>query len=230
MQVVFQDPYSSLNPRLRAGEIIAEGLRIHSLARGADVHRQVARLLDLVGLPESAARRFPSEFSGGQRQRVGIARALAVRPEFVVADEPVSALDVSVQAQIINLLRDVQRELGLTYLFVSHDLGVVRHMADRVAVMYLGRVVELAPREALYTAPSHPYTRALLAAVPSARPGRRRGRAALRGDVPNPAAAPAGCPFQPRCPERQERCARMAPELSQMGDRQVACLLRQPQP
>jgi len=227
MQVVFQDPYSSLNPRLRAGATIAEGLRIHRLARGVELERRVAHLLDMVGLPASAARRYPSEFSGGQRQRIGIARALAVEPEFIVADEPVSALDVSVQAQIVNLLQDLQQELGLTYLFVSHDLGVVRHVADRVAVMYLGRIVELAPREALYTSPSHPYTRALLAAVPVPEPGARRGRAVLQGDVPNPADVPSGCPFHPRCPERQDRCIETVPELADVGDRQVACLLRQ---
>ena len=230
MQIIFQDPYSSLNPRLRAGEIIAEGLRIHRLARGAEVGRRVAHLLDLVGLPATAARRYPGEFSGGQRQRIGIARALAVEPEFLVADEPVSALDVSVQAQIVNLLRDLQDELGLTYLFVSHDLGVVRHVADRVAVMYLGRIVELAPREALYSTPSHTYTRALLAAVPVPEPGARRGRAVLQGDVPSPAAVPPGCPFHPRCPERQDECTRTVPELAEVGDRQVACLLRQPPP
>ena len=230
MQIVFQDPYSSLNPRLRAGDIIAEGLRIHRLARGDEIGRRVARLLDRVGLPASAARRYPGEFSGGQRQRIGIARALAVEPEFIVADEPVSALDVSVQAQIINLLQDVQAEFGLTYLFVSHDLGVVRHVADRVAVMYLGRIVELAPREALYSAPSHPYTRALLAAIPVTEPGQRRGRAVLQGDVPSPAAVPPGCPFHPRCPERQDQCTKTRPELVDVGSRHVACLLRQPSP
>ena len=228
MQVVFQDPYSSLNPRLRAGATIAEGLRIHRMARGVELERRVAHLLDMVGLPASAARRYPSEFSGGQRQRIGIARALAVEPEFIVADEPVSALDVSVQAQIVNLLQDLQQELGPTYLFVSHDLGVVRHVADRVAVMYLGRIVELAPREALYSAPSHPYTRALLAAVPVPEPGARRGRTVLQGDVPNPADVPSGCPFHPRCPEREDRCIATVPELADVGDRQVACLLRQP--
>jgi len=227
MQIVFQDPYSSLNPRRRAGDIIAEGLRIHRLARGAEVDRRVARLLDRVGLPASAARRYPNEFSGGQRQRVGIARALAVEPEFLVADEPVSALDVSVQAQIVNLLQELQEELGLTYLFVSHDLGVVRHVANRVAVMYLGRIVELAAREALYGAPSHPYTRALLAAAPVPVPGARRGREVLQGDIPSPAAVPPGCPFHPRCPERLDECTRTVPELIDVGDRQVACLRRQ---
>ncbi|MFH1569731.1 MAG: ABC transporter ATP-binding protein [Gemmatimonadota bacterium] len=230
MQLVFQDPYSSLNPRWRAGAIVAEGLRIHRLARGGQLEARVAQLLEMVGLPASAARRYPHEFSGGQRQRLGIARALAVEPEFIVADEPVSALDVSVQAQIINLLRQVQRELGLTYLFISHDLGVVRHVADRVAVMYLGRVVEVAGSEALYASPSHPYTRARLAAVPVADPGLRRERAPLQGDVPSPAAAPSGCPFHPRCPERREGCARVVPDLVDIGGRQVACLLRYPEP
>ncbi|MEW6750280.1 MAG: oligopeptide/dipeptide ABC transporter ATP-binding protein [Candidatus Latescibacterota bacterium] len=229
MQIIFQDPYSSLNPRMTVGGIIGEALRIHRLAGRQEVPHRVHQLLDMVGLPASAARRYPHEFSGGQRQRIGIARALAVRPRFVVADEPVSALDVSIQAQIINLLRDLQEELGLTYLFIAHDLSVVRHISTRVAVMYLGRIVELGTREQLYKAPSHPYTRALLSAVPVPDPQVSRRRIILSGDVPNPAAVPPGCPFHPRCPERQEICTRTVPVLKDLGDgHQTACLLRYP--
>ena len=229
LQIIFQDPYSSLNPRLTVGGIIGEGLKIHHLASGADLERRVGQLLDMVGLPANAARRYPHEFSGGQRQRIGIARALAVEPRFIVADEPVSALDVSVQAQIVNLLQDLQRDLGLTYMFIAHDLSVVRHISDRVAVMYLGRIVELVDRDQLYAAPSHPYTRALLSAVPSPAPGVRRQRQILQGDVPNPAAIPPGCPFHPRCPERRDICSRQVPSLEDLGNgHQVACLLRYP--
>ena len=230
MQIVFQDPYGSLNPRLRVGPIVGEGLKILGEPRGEELRARVAELLDMVGLPADASRRYPHEFSGGQRQRIGIARALAVQPEFIVADEPVSALDVSVQAQIINLLGDLQRELGLTYLFISHDLGVVRHIARRVAVMYLGRIVELAPRGPLYGDPSHPYTRALLASAPLPDPGAPRAEL-LSGDVPDPAMVPGGCPFHPRCPERRDICTRVLPELASIGEgRQVACLLRGLQP
>ena len=229
MQIVFQDPYSSLNPRMRVGTLIGEGLRIHGIARGRQVAERVGELLSMVGLPESAQGRYPHEFSGGQRQRIGIARALAVGPEFIVADEPVSALDVSVQAQIVNLLQDIQRDLGLTYLFIAHDLSVVRHIADRVAVMYLGRVVELATRDQLYRSPSHPYTRALLSAVPVADPAARRQRVVLTGDVPSPVLVPPGCPFHPRCPEAIDACRRERPELIDPGDgRRVACLRRDP--
>ncbi len=229
MQIVFQDPYSSLNPRMTVGGIIGEALKIHHLARGPVLQQRVGQLLDMVGLSPAYARRYPHEFSGGQRQRIGIARALAVEPRFVVTDEPVSALDVSIQAQIINLLQDLQDDLGLTYLFIAHDLSIVRHISDRVAVMYLGRIVELARRDQLYEAPSHPYTRALLSAVPTADPGQRRRSTVLAGDVPNPAAVPSGCPFHPRCPERREQCARVEPALEDLGDgQQVACLLRHP--
>jgi len=224
MQIVFQDQYSSLNPRMRVGTLIGEGLKIHGIAPRVEV------LLAKVVLPGSSAERYPHEFSGGQRQRIGIARALAVEPEFIDADEPVSALDVSVQAQIVNLLQDVQRDLGLTYLFIAHDLSVVRHIADRVAVMYLGRVVELASRDQLYGTPSHPYTRALLSAVPVSDPGIKRDRVVLTGDVPSPLRVPSGCPFHPRCPEAIDACSRVVPELADPGDgRRVACLLRTPQ-
>ena len=229
MQIVFQDPYSSLNPRMRVRTLLAEGLSIHGLARGPRVAERVTELLDMVGLPAGAADRYPHEFSGGQRQRIGIARALAVDPAFIVADEPVSALDVSVQGQIVNLLQDIQRDLGLTYLFIAHDLGVIRHVADRVAVMYLGRIVELATRDQLFGAPSHPYTRALMSAVPVADPGARRRRVVPGGDIPSPARVPPGCAFHPRCPEARDRCRREVPRLVDPGDgRRVACLLRDP--
>jgi oligopeptide/dipeptide ABC transporter ATP-binding protein len=230
MQIIFQDPYSSLNPRMTVGGIIGEALQIHRLAAKEELPGRVGQLLEMVGLPAAYARRYPHEFSGGQRQRIGIARALAVSPKFIVADEPVSALDVSIQAQIINLLQDLQRQLGLTYMFIAHDLSVVRHIADRVAVMYLGRIVEVAGRDRLYDQPSHPYTRALLSAVPVPDPRALRQRIILQGDVPNPAAVPPGCPFHPRCPERQEVCTRLVPELVEVGQGQrAACLLRYPE-
>jgi oligopeptide transport system ATP-binding protein len=229
MQIIFQDPYSSLNPRMTVGGIIGEALKVHGLAERDELQERVGGLLEMVGLSPSYARRYPHEFSGGQRQRIGIARALAVSPRFIVADEPVSALDVSIQAQIINLLQDLQRDLGLTYMFVAHDLSVVRHIADRVAVMYLGRVVEIAPRETLYEQPSHPYTRALLSAVPVPDPQVARSRTVLEGDVPNPAAVPSGCPFHPRCPEREDICSRVVPHLVDLGNGHcTACLLRYP--
>ncbi|HZH26059.1 MAG TPA: oligopeptide/dipeptide ABC transporter ATP-binding protein [Azospirillaceae bacterium] len=208
MQLVFQDPYASLNPRMTIGEVLAEPLRLHGIAKGnGEVRDKVAELLGLVGLPGTAAERFPHEFSGGQRQRVGIARALAGGPQLIVADEPVSALDVSIRAQVVNLMEDLQDRFGLSYLFISHDLSVVRHMADRVAVMYLGRLVEIGPKEDVFERPRHPYTRALLGAV--LEPGRRTGeepRQTLQGDVPSPLDPPPGCPFHPRCVFAQARC------------------------
>jgi oligopeptide/dipeptide ABC transporter ATP-binding protein len=226
MQIVFQDPFGSLNPRLTIGAAIREGLLVHDLAQGAEADRRVAQLLDEVGLRAEHADRFPHEFSGGQRQRVGIARALAVQPKFIVCDEPVSALDVSVQAQVVNLLRDLQRERGLAYLFIAHDLAVVSHMADRVAVMYLGRIVELAPRAALFATPRMPYTQALLSAVPVPKPGRAPRRIVLAGDPPSPANPPSGCVFHPRCPHpaKDARCTRDVPVLTEKSPGHwVAC-------
>ncbi len=226
MQIIFQDPMSSLNPRMTVGKILAAPFEIHGIARGAECRDRVADLLRLVGLPIEAAQRYPHEFSGGQRQRVGIARALALRPRLIIADEPVSALDVSIQAQIMNLLARLQRELGLTYILISHNLGVVSHICDRVAVMYLGRIVESAPREELFFDPKHPYTEALLAAVPSPEPGDRRRRAVLGGDAPSPANPPSGCAFHPRCPRAMPRCTNEAPTLTTLrGGHQVACHL-----
>ena len=226
MQIVFQDPFGSLNPRLTIGAAIREGLIVHDLAHGADADRRVTHLLDEVGLRAEYALRYPHEFSGGQRQRVGIARALAVEPKFIVCDEPVSALDVSVQAQVVNLLRDLQRDRGLAYLFIAHDLAVVSHMADRVAVMYLGRIVELAPRVALFATPRMPYTQALLSAVPVPEPGRKRNRILLVGDPPSPANPPSGCVFHPRCshPDKDRECSSRVPVLEEKAAAHwVAC-------
>jgi oligopeptide/dipeptide ABC transporter ATP-binding protein len=216
MQIVFQDPYSSLNPRLTVGSMIEEALAIHHIAKGQAAKDRVAQLLSLVGLSPAHARRYPHEFSGGQRQRIGVARALAVDPKLIIADEPVSALDVSIQAQILNLLGDLKKELGLTYIFIAHDLAVVEHISDRVAVMYLGRIVELADAQALYAEPLHPYTKALLSAIPVAEPSRRKERIVLAGDVPSPAKPPPGCPFHPRCFMAQPRCAVDVPALREV--------------
>ncbi|PLY03861.1 MAG: peptide ABC transporter ATP-binding protein [Desulfuromonas sp.] len=224
MQMIFQDPFSSLNPRMRIGQIIAEPLKIHGLTGNGDLKESVSRLLETVGLDQSLIDRFPHEFSGGQRQRIGIARALAVKPQLIVADEPVSALDVSIQAQVINLMRDVQKEFGLTYLFIAHDLAVIRHICDRVAVMYLGRIVELGPAAALYTSPRHPYTEALLASVPVPDPEAKKTFSALPGEVPSPVNPPNGCHFHPRCRYARDICKIKAPELLNIEeDREVAC-------
>ncbi len=227
MQIIFQDPYASLNPRMTVGAIIGEALQIHGLAKGPrDFQDKVVRLLETVGLHPDHMRRFPHEFSGGQRQRIGIARALAVSPKLIVCDEPVSALDVSIQAQVINLLEDLQEQFDLTYLFIAHDLSVVEHISDRVAVMYLGRIVEIAPARDLYTSPRHPYTEALLSAVPIPDPTVRRQRILLQGDVPNPIHPPAGCHFHPRCPHASARCREEAPKLREIAPgRQAACHL-----
>jgi peptide/nickel transport system ATP-binding protein len=224
MQIVFQDPFSSLNPRMTVGELVAEPIVTHGLAKGADVAREVARMLSLVGLLPDHAERYPHEFSGGQRQRVGIARALASRPKLVLGDEPVSALDVSIRAQIINLLEDLRAELGLTMLLVSHDLGVVRHTADRVAVMYLGEIVEMAEVEALFERPAHPYTRALMQAIPAQDPSARRDTVLLEGDPPSPANPPPGCRFHTRCPHAVALCRSAKPPLDEIvSGHAVAC-------
>jgi len=225
MQIVFQDPYGSLNPRMRIGDAVAEGIEIHRLAPRPEIPRRVAALLEEVGLDPGYARRYPHEFSGGQRQRIGIARALAVEPAFVVCDEPVSALDVSVQAQVLNLLVDLQRHRGLSYLFIAHDLAVVRQVAHRVAVMYLGRIVETGPTDALLGNPRHPYTVALLSAAPEPDPAGQKRRIVLPGDPPSPAAPPPGCPFHPRCfhPGKSERCRTELPLLRPIGGTQAAC-------
>ncbi len=225
MQIVFQDPYASLNPRMRVGNIIGEGIEIHGLARGQAKRRTVLEMMERVGLSADTYDRYPHEFSGGQRQRIGIARALVLRPKFIVADEPVSALDVSIQAQILNLLADLKAEMSLTFAFISHDLRVVEHVSDRVAVMYLGRIVELASAADIYAFPRHPYTQALLASVPSLEPGDAPRPVRLSGDVPSPLAPPSGCAFHPRCPLAEERCSEQTPELRRIAGREVACHL-----
>jgi len=228
MQIIFQDPYGSLNPRMTVGGIVGEPLRVHNRARGRDLADRVADLLRRVGLSPDCRNRYPHEFSGGQRQRIGVARALALAPKFIICDEPVSALDVSIQAQILNLLERLQEELGLAYLFIAHDLAVVSHIADEVAVMYLGRIVEQAESTALYAGPLHPYTKCLMSAIPRSHPAEPRERIAPQGEVPSPTNPPTGCPFHPRCPWAMDRCRREVPALRPSPDdprHLVACYL-----
>lgn len=224
MQIIFQDPFGSLNPRFLVKDIIGEPLRVHRKMSGKEIDEQVVELMEMVGLDASRRNRYPHEFSGGQRQRIGIARAIALHPQFIVADEAVSALDVSVQSQVINLLMKLQKELGLTFLFIAHGLNVVRHISDRVGVMYLGKLVEVGETETLFAAPLHPYTAALLSAIPKPTPGRRQERIVLQGDVPSPANPPSGCRFHTRCPLAQAKCSQVEPLLEEiMPGRQVAC-------
>lgn len=227
MQIIFQDPYSSLNPRQTVGRIIGEGLVIHNIGTAVEQKERVRQIMEVVGLRPEQINRYPHEFSGGQRQRIGIARALALHPELVICDEPLSALDVSIQAQVINLLKDLQQEFNLTYLFISHDLSVVRHISDRVAVMYLGKIVEITDRQELYDNPLHPYTRALLSAVPIPDPVVEGNRAPiiLKGEIPSPLNPPSGCVFHPRCFEAKEECSREVPELKEVQPNHwVSCL------
>ena len=218
MRMVFQNPFASLNPKERVFDAIAEPYRIAGGYSRDQIQEEVLKLMDLVGLSRGYAARYPHEFSGGQRQRIGIARALAMNPEFIVCDEPVSALDVSIQAQILNLLRDIQKELGLTYVFISHNLGVVKYISDRIAVMYLGKIIEVSEAKDLYAAPAHPYTQALLSAIPGAAEYLHIDRVLLQGDIPSPVNPPAGCRFCTRCPYAQERCATVEPEMRQVGE------------
>jgi oligopeptide/dipeptide ABC transporter ATP-binding protein len=225
MQIIFQDPYASLDPRIPVGESIKEGLKIHAIGTPREQEAVVQDVLRKVGLEEYHARRYPHEFSGGQRQRIGIARALALRPKFIIADEPVSALDVSIQSQVLNILKDLQQEFHLTYLFIAHNLSVVEHISDRVAVMYLGKVVEMAHRDELYSHPQHPYTQALMSAIPIPDPTIKRERIILQGDVPSPLRPPQGCRFHPRCPIAIEACSQGEPPLLETRpDHQVACI------
>jgi oligopeptide/dipeptide ABC transporter ATP-binding protein len=227
MQIIFQDPYASLNPRMTVLDIIGQALSIHDLARGAKKRERVAELLGNVGLPVDAMWRYPHEFSGGQRQRIGIARALAVTPRFIVADEPVSALDVSIQAQVVNILQDLKEQFGLTMLFIAHDLAVVEHISDRIIVMYLGRVMEIAPARELYRNPIHPYTEALLSAIPIPDPKQRRERIILQGDIPSPINPPSGCVFRTRCPLAAKECAEIVPMLEEVSPGHLkACIRR----
>ncbi len=224
MQIIFQDPYASLDPRMPVGESIAEGLKIHNIGSARDRFETVTEMLHKVGLEDYHARRYPHEFSGGQRQRIGIARALALRPKFIVADEPVSALDVSIQSQVLNILKDLQQEFGLTYLFVAHNLSVVEHISDRVAVMYLGKMVEMAPRQEFFRNPLHPYTQALMSAIPIPDPTIRRERIILPGDVPSPLNPPTGCRFHPRCPVALAHCKAEEPPFREVSpDHWIAC-------
>ncbi|MCH4239562.1 MAG: dipeptide ABC transporter ATP-binding protein [Oscillospiraceae bacterium] len=226
MQMVFQDPYSSLNPRMTVGQIIGEALTDHKMGNREEVRKKVKETMELCGLPQYYINRYPHEFSGGQRQRIGIARSLAVDPSFVICDEPVSALDVSIQAQIINLLSDLQKQKHLSYMFISHDLSVVEYISDRVAVMYLGNIVEMAPKEELYKNPLHPYTKALLSAIPIPDPKATRNRIILSGDLPSPANPPSGCKFRTRCPIACEKCAQSVPEYRNIGNNHyIACHL-----
>jgi oligopeptide/dipeptide ABC transporter ATP-binding protein len=226
MQIIFQDPYSSLDPRMRIGDSVAEGLRVHRIGSAKERREVVVNILRKVGLEEYHANRFPHEFSGGQRQRIGIARALALQPRFIVCDEPVSALDVSIQSQVLNLLKDLQAEFGLTYLFIAHNLSVVEHISDRVAVMYLGKIVEMADRQELFDNPLHPYTKALMSAIPVPNPRLRRQRIILAGDVPSPVTPPSGCRFHPRCPAVLDQCPVEEPVYKQVSPgHSVACWL-----
>jgi oligopeptide/dipeptide ABC transporter ATP-binding protein len=228
MQIIFQDPFASLNPRMTVGDIVGEAMVIHKLARGKDKEEKVASLLEKVGLSPNHIRRYPHEFSGGQRQRIGIARALAVSPKLIVADEPVSALDVSIQAQVVNLLQDLKEELGLTLLFIAHDLAVVEYISDKVVVMYLGRVMEIAPAKELYRNPIHPYTQALLSAVPIPDPMVKRERVLLQGDIPSPINPPSGCVFRTRCPIAVKECADVVPPLEEVSPGHFKACIRRP--
>jgi oligopeptide transport system ATP-binding protein len=229
-QIVFQDPFASLNPRMTVGDMIREVLGVHKLAKGRAAEARVRELLELVGLTAAHSERYPHEFSGGQRQRIGIARALSVEPDFIVCDEPVSALDVSVQAQVLNLLEELQEKLGLAYLFIAHDLSVVEHVSDRIAVMYLGRIVEMGAARDVIHDPRHPYTRALLSAVPIPEPGAARERIVLQGDVPSPSNPPSGCPFHPRCPHplKDADCAAIVPPLAEKAPLHFAACIKEP--
>jgi len=233
LQMIFQDPFAALDPRKTVGQIIMEPLQVHAIGNRAQQREQALELLAVVGLKAEHINRYPHEFSGGQRQRISIARSIMLRPELIIADEPTSALDVSVQAQILNLLKDLQRQFTLTYIFISHDLAVVEHVCDTIAVMYLGKIVEMAPRDTLFTNPQHPYTQALLAAIPQVGRGKRRGRLTLGGDVPSPIDPPSGCAFHPRCQYANARCSQQTPVLTPVtegdgGDHQVACWLTPP--